>query len=946
MRMASLIGEEVGGTVGYRFRGEDVSGKRTRILVVTEGILVRRLQSDPSLEGVSCVVFDEYHERSVDADLCLALCREAQLALRPSLRLLIMSATLGGELTSEVSTLLGDCPALSSEGRCFPVDVVHVGKRPLALAASGRLFDLVGEVRDVVTTALGSSAVGDVLVFLPGEREIRAVEAELNAALPAAAAGRLRVLPLYGALPFEEQTEAIEDDPQGRRRVVLATSIAESSITIKGVRFVVDSGLRRSSTFDANTGMSSLVTRPIALSSAQQRAGRAGRVAPGTAYRLWTESEERRLPEQSLPEIAEADLAAPALQLATWGSITDDAVFALPWVTPPPAHALTRARQTLVRLGALSQTSLGEGGEGLMLARYGSVMSALPAHPRLAHALLAAAALERQPGNGSPSPVEVACALCVLVEEPDVLQGGARVHGADARKRLDAILSRAPPPDAMPGRWRRARDACKELKQRVARASKSREFEAEMLAVTAAATLGASGDVPQAVSAADLAAALANARGNGAAQPTAAAATGIGLASELAAASFVERVGQRQQGKENTFLLGNGRQASFAVSSEPLADADYIVAVALDGAEKKTARIQQALPISLASLRRAVPHLIRTAEEAFMAPSDGSLRRRRVERLESIVLSSVTLPPPRPGSEQARGLLLEALRERGIRRVLFAEGGGGAGGGPSKALELAARVRMMRALQPGRAWPLWTEAELLESAAGGWLASALSEAGGLKQLAKADVARLLEQSMPYELQTALRSDAPTKLEVPSGATLPLRYARDGADPLAELSEGEEPLAPVLACKLQEWFGASETPVVGPKGAQIPVLLHLLSPKGAPVAVTSDLPSFWAGSYAQVRAELRDKYKRHPWPEDPATAEPTRLTSRALAKQAANAASVEGGGAPARASGATPNGGSGKAKGGGGGAAKKKKGKATGGRPTTKSGKPIKNFRRS
>ena len=299
-RMASLLGQSVGGEVGYTVRHESKKSKRTRVLVVTEGVLVRRLQSDPGLEGVAAVVFDEFHERSVDADLALALCREAQQVLRPDLRLVVMSATLGDGLAASVSALLGGCPTLTSEGRCFPVAVRHVGARPLAMAAAGHPRDVEAEVAEAVATVIRDVSEGDVLVFLPGEREIRNVESRLVELLPAGR--RPRLCPLYGAMPFEQQQAAIAPDPEGRRRVVLSTNLAESSLTIEGVRLVVDSGLRRASAYDPAVGMAALVTRPISIAAADQRAGRAGRVAPGTAYRLWSEDEHRRLEPQAAPE--------------------------------------------------------------------------------------------------------------------------------------------------------------------------------------------------------------------------------------------------------------------------------------------------------------------------------------------------------------------------------------------------------------------------------------------------------------------------------------------------------------------------------------------------------------------------------------------------------------------------------------------------------------------
>jgi ATP-dependent helicase HrpB len=976
LRMASLLGERVGGRVGYSVRGERVAGRQTRLLVVTEGILLRRIQDDPSLESVAAIIFDEFHERSVEADTLLALCREVQLALRPRLRLVVTSATLGGDLAPRVSKLLGGCPVLTSEGRAFPVNVVQLSSRPLLLAAAAPPWELEEEVCEAVLTALRSAPSGDLLVFLPGEREIRGVERRLERrlgeSLPAVLAAKLRVLPLYGALPFERQKEAIDEDPDGRRRVVLATSIAESSITIRGVRIVIDCGLHRRSCYDANTGMAALVTRPISKSSATQRAGRAGRVAPGTAYRLWSESEQLRLVEQAPPEMVEADLAPVVLSLARWGCVSDAELVALPWLDPPPAHSVERARDLLVILGALS-ASEGEGareGAGAplqwRLTTRGRALAALPAHPRLAHALLTAFALEQRSQYvavaekyAAASPVEVACALVALIEERDVLEGGARTHGCDARPRLRAILSSGKTSDPLKwdgmqgvnlGAWKRARATCAELCQRVRRAAGAvvsavvvdedevavegveaeeaasdeevaawREGAAEVTSADTSRTEAAD-VVPAAVSATSLAAALQASRVASKSPPSL-----DELSAELSAACFFERCAQRQPGKENTFLLANGRQASFASSDEPLAQADYLVALAIDGSDKRNARLQLALPLTLEQLLRAVPPAyVRTRDEAYVVPSDGSVRARRVTRVGALEVGSTPLARPTAGSAQMQELLLQALRERGLRRALF--GGDGAAARHHPALEVLARVRLMRALDPSHGWPLWTERSLLETAANGWLAPALQVADSLKQLARTDTAALLLRSLPYELQRALDEGAPVSLEAPSGSRVQLLYVRDGDDVLNDgdgggedgggedgrgvadsVAESEsvakagggageewddkalERLAPVLACKLQEWFGATETPTVGSsRGRRLPVQLQLLSPAGRPLAVTSDLPSFWSNGYLQARAELRDKYKKHPWPEDPASAVPTRLTNNALRAQAAAA----------------------------------------------------------
>ena len=896
-RMASLLGQQLGAEVGYRVRYEGKSGRDTRVLVVTEGVLIRRLQSDPTLDGVAAVVFDEFHERSVDADLALALCREAQREIRPDLRLVVMSATLGDALAPAVAALLGGCPTLTSEGRCFPVGVKHVGARPLAMAATGRPREVEEEVAAAVLSVLREVASGDVLVFLPGEREIRGVEARIAEALPAARRAELRVCPLYGALPFEQQQAAIAPDGEGKRRVVLSTNLAESSLTIEGVRVVVDSGLRRTSQYDAAVGMSALVTRPISAAAAEQRTGRAGRVAPGTSYRLWSETEQRSLTPQEEPSIAQADLAPLLLQLGGWGSgVSDDEVNALPWLTPPPAASLARARELLCSVGAIDATTT-TAATTLAITAHGAALARLPAHPRLGHALLRALAA----GGGDGAALRVACACAAVLDERDMLQGGARRHGADLRLRVAALLEPDAGADVAVAAWRRAKQTMDELRGQV------RRMEGRRGGGKGDDEGGEGGEGGEGASADSLAAAFA-AEAAKRRVPTSVE-DQLAACGALLAGGFVDRIAQRQPGKENVFSLSNGRGASLASATDALASAEYLVCLQLDGGDRRSARIQLAAPLTLEQLRASLggSGAVAWADETFVAPSDGSVRARRTERLGALVLSQEQLPAP--SAEAARPLLLGLLRERGLRRALL---GGDAATHP--ALELVARVKMLRALNATAGWPRWDEASLLAAAEdeAGWLSPALHGATSLKKLSAANLAQLLEQSLPYELQLSLREAAPTTLAVPSGASVRLSYVREGADPLAADGWGgggdgdgdeaaAEAVAPVLASKLQEWFGAAETPTVGPsRGVTVPVLLHLLTPAGRPCAITSDLASFWAGPYAQVRAELRDKYKRHPWPDDPANAAPTRMTNKALARQKeAQGADGEagGGGAP-------------------------------------------------
>jgi ATP-dependent helicase HrpB len=642
------------------------------------------------------------------------------------------------------------------------------------------------------------------------------------------------------------------------------------------------------------------------------------------AHRLWSTSEQARLAPQCSPSITSADLAPLVLQLAAWGgSVDDKEVWALPWLDPPPAAALARARQLLLGLGALRNE---EDGARVVITRHGEALASLPTHPRLGHTLLGA--------GGGGGALRVAAAAAAAVEERDLLRGGARENGADLRRRVATLLLREPPAEAVVAAWWRADRSAKLLRS-----------QAEDVAMEyRKAGGGGAGDELTAAFTAEAAR-----RTTGSSAEEAVATCGA-----LLAGGYHDRIAQRVREKENVFALANGRGASFASNTEPLVDSDYLVCLALDGGDKASARIQMACPLTLAELRRALGGgAIVCRDETFLAPSDGSVRRRRVERLGALALSDEPLPTPSP--DEARPLLLKALRDRGLRRALLG------GGQESAALELVARVRLMRALEPTRGWPEWSEDALLDGAEdeAGWLAPALASATSLKQLQRASVATLLEQSLPYALQTRLRECVPTSMAVPSGGTAKLAYVRAGCDPLAEAGEaaaaegggeagveaGEmgEALAPVLSSKLQEWFGASQTPSVGPPNNRLPVLLHLLSPAGRPIAITADLPSFWANGYPSARAELRDKYKRHPWPEDPAHAAPTRLSNRALAKQAATAERGGGGSDDARKA-AAASGGNTRA----GGGAKKKKKKKGGSGGGGGSGKfPLKrsNFKR-
>ena len=668
----------------------------------------------PCLSGVSAVVFDEFHERSVDGDFSLALCIEAQGA-RPDLRLVVMSATLG-DFAPAISSLLGGCPTLRSEGKAYPVEISYRGTRPLQMAASGHPRDLEVEVASAVSDVLSSGgAAGDVLVFLPGEREIRNVRALLldGGLLSAASQARLSVLPLYGALPLEEQRRAVLPDPHGKRRVVLSTNLAESSLTLEGVRYVVDSGLRRASSYDASTGMAALRTRPICRLSGQ-RAGRAGRVAAGTAVRLWTENEQRRLKPQCAPDIEEADLSGLLLQLGGWGAAVDDAsVHALPWPTPPPGFAPPRAAGAPRRrrastaqgrrpIGCAAAAATDGGGAAareqrerltrwLGLGAHGTWCEhcTLAHAPRLGHivATSVAAAEPASAGAALPADVQLACALAACLEERDILRGGTRQHGSDLRLRLRSLLlARSPPADAT-GAWHQARRNMGEIK-RMAR----RQLNARARTNQGAAPAGDGDDESDTDGAGEAADddIMASSSARQVDLDSLIDEAGLRLAGACS-----DRVAQRQPGKENVFSLANGRGASFASASEPLVQSDYLVAVALDGGDKASARLHLAAPVRLDGLRRVLAHRITSRDECFLVPSDGSVRARRVERLGALILSQTPLPAPPP--ERARGILLSALRERGLARTLLS---GGAGSPGFAARELIGRVRFMAAAEP------------------------------------------------------------------------------------------------------------------------------------------------------------------------------------------------------------------------------------------------------
>ena len=762
-RMAQLLGEPVGETVGYRVRMDTRVSARTRVEVVTEGVLTRFLQSDAALEGTGLVIFDEFHERSLHADLGLALALQSQQLLRADLRLLVMSATLDG---AAVARLLGDAPTVTSEGRAFPVETRWLGRRPDRKPEAA--------VAAAVREALAREP-GDVLAFLPGGGEIRRAAALLEGGgLPPGT----YVAPLYGDLPQDAQDRAIAPSAPGERKVVLATSIAETSLTIEGVTVVVDAGLARVPRFSPASGMTRLETVRVSRAGAEQRRGRAGRLAPGVCYRLWEEHEHHHLLPQATPEILEADLAGLALELADAG-VGDTA--ALRWLDTPPAAAFAQARELLAQLGAIDPAT------GRITA-HGRRMAALPLHPRLAHMMLGAVPL----GLGA-----LACDLAALVGERDLLRHDGGARDADVRLRVEALRERGGP-----GAPAVDRDLL-----RHARASAAHYRRLLRLP-------------PDETTAADV--------------------ERCGVALALA---YPDRVAQRRPGTDGRYLLRNGRGARFA-EPQPLAAAPYLVAAELDGQQRES-RIFLAAPLDEAELLQLVGDQVEVRDEVAWDAEAGIVRALRQVRLGAIVLREGTLHDPDPDAVAAA--LLEGVAAAGVAGLPW----------PERAQALRARVAFLARLDPG-AWPDLSDARLAATL-GEWLAPHLRGLRRRDDVRRVDLARVLEGMLTWEQRAALDEQAPTHLVVPTGSRIAVDYG--------------DPEAPALAVRLQELFGLAETPRVG--GGRVPVTLHLLSPAHRPVQVTRDLAGFWRSSYFDVRREMKGRYPKHHWPDDPLRAEPTR-----------------------------------------------------------------------
>ncbi|WJY49770.1 ATP-dependent helicase HrpB [Streptomyces chengbuensis] len=764
-RMAWLLGEKVGGRVGFTVRGERVVGPDTAIEVVTTGVLLQRLQRDQELAGVGAVILDECHERHLDADTVAAFLLDVRATLRPELRLVAASATTDAE---GWAGLLGGAPVVEAEGVAHPVEVVWAPAGRPVRPPHGMRVDpaLLAHVASVVRRALAERD-GDVLCFLPGAGEIGRVAGLLGDT-------GAEVLQVHGRAPAAVQDAVLS--PGRRRRVVLATSVAESSLTVPGVRVVVDSGLAREPRTDHARGLGSLTTVRASGAAARQRAGRAGREAPGTVYRCWTEAEDARLPRFPAPEIRVADLTAFALQAACWG---DPDASGLALLDAPPAGAMAAARSVLAAVGAV--------GPGGRATDRGRRMARLGLHPRLARALV-----DGGPEVGSRRAAEV---VALLSEEPP------REYGDDLAAAWRTARRGG---DAYGARWRAEAD-------RLTR------------------SLGGTGDAP--------------ARPAASASASASASDDT-VAGFVTALAFPERVARARGGTSYLMVSGTGAELG---EGSPLRSAPWLaVAVADRQAQSASARVRLAAVVDEGTARAAAAHLHVRGEEVRW--EDGDVVARRVERLGAVELSVRPLPGPAAGL--VRDALLEGLRREGPGLLAWSR----------DAVALRQRLGFLHRVL-GAPWPDVSDGALLDRA-GEWLEPELSRARRRADLARIDAGQCLPRILPWATGEAARLDelAPERIAVPSGSRIRVDYT------------GEQP---VLAVKLQELFGLHETPRL----AGVPVLVHLLSPAGRPAAVTADLASFWRDGYRAVRAELRGRYPKHPWPEDPATAEPTRGVKR-------------------------------------------------------------------
>ncbi len=748
-RMADLMGEKVGESVGYRIRFDTVVSEKTRIEVVTEGILTRMLQQDNGLEGVGLVIFDEFHERSIHADIAMALCREAQQILRPDLKIMVMSATLD---MPELSAML-KASVVISEGRQYPVEIHYSGESDKYLIA---------ELAAKVVKSAVQKHEGDVLVFLPGQGEIRKCEEILRRSLKG-----VKIHPLYGQLPPGKQMAAIMPDRDGARKVVLATSIAETSLTIEGIKVVVDSGFGRTSVFDPNSGLSRLETIKISKDSADQRAGRAGRLSAGVCYRMWTKALQNRLKEHGVPEIEQVDLSSLVLDMAQWGIVDANQ---LDWLTPPPKGNLAQAVDLLHEIDAL---------ENNRITKHGLELHRIPTHPRIAHMLLKA----KDEGQ-----LHLATDIAAIIEERDPLPKEA---GIDLNLRIDALR-----------RYRRDKAGGK----RIARIEKIAKQYRRIF------KLESDDEVHEDFE------------------------TGL-----LIAYAYPERIACARPGNNAQFQMANGRLAS-AGHRDDLAHEAWL-AIAHVNDRDGGGKIFMAAPLNPIDLQP----LVQEKEVITWDTRKGGLIASLDMRIGNIVLKST--PLPEPDDSQLIDAIVKAIEREGKNLLNWSK----------EVKQWQHRIMSLKKWNPQEKWPdVSTDALLMTNSE--WLSPYLNKVKKPDDLKKLDLLEILHYSLTPQFQKQLKSLAPAKIEVPSGSKIKLDYQENGSEP-------------VLAVRLQECFGLENTPSVNQ--GKINTLMHLLSPGYKVVQITSDLKSFWANAYFDVRKDLKSRYPKHAWPEDPANETPVR-----------------------------------------------------------------------
>lgn len=739
-RMAETLGDEIGGMVGYAVRLDRKVGPRTRIEVVTEGILTRRLQTDPELTGVGLIIFDEFHERSLDADLGLAMTLDIQRGLRDDLKILVMSATLDA---ARVSAHLGQAPVIDAPGRVFPVETRYLDKAQRQTISA----DAMRAVHRALTETDKS-----ILVFLPGEAEIRRTEDLLNSSgLPKGTVVR----PLYGAMSFAEQDAAIRPSPAGERKIVLATTIAETSLTIDGIGAVIDTGFKRVPRFDPASGMTALDTVRVSLASADQRRGRAGRLGPGIGYRLWPEAETRALKPHDEPEIFVADLAPLVLELSAWG-VTDAS--ALPWLDPPPPAPFAQAQDLLRRLEAVDTTG--------KITAMGKQMVRLPLHPRLAHMVV----------KGQSA---LAADLAAMLSERD---GLPRDVGADITARLAQVRGGA-------------RDRIRQTAKQIRQIAGFKEGGSDMSA-------------------------------------------GV-----LVALAFPDRIAQRRGGDRRYRLSGGG--GAILPEHDALMTEDFLAVATTDGASGDQ-KIHLAAPLSLKEIEEHFGDQIESRDGCFWDGRARAVSATKSRRLGALVLEE--RPSANADPEMIAQAMSDGVGEMGLTSLPWSEG----------AMSLKARVMFIRRLYPDDGWPDLSDATLLATL-DDWLKPYLAGISRKAHLDRLDMHQIIQGLIPHELLRKMDRLAPVRIEVPSGADVRIDYETEGD--------------PVLRVRLQEMFGLARTPAIAE--GRSPLRIELLSPAGRPLAVTQSLETFWTNGYPSVRSDMRGRYPKHAWPEDPLNAEPVK-----------------------------------------------------------------------